>query len=697
MARRISLALVLHNHQPVGNFGWVFEEVYGQAYEPLVGALERHSSVRVGLHYSGPLIEWIAANRPALVKRLRALVRSGQVEILGGAQYEPVLVALPERDRLGQLRLMRDDVRRRFGVVPAGAWLAERVWEPSLAADLAAAGYRYTVLDDNHLRGATVPEDEMWGTYTTDDQGRRLTIFGTEKGLRYLIPFRPVSELIEYLRDHATDDGRLLGTMGDDGEKFGAWPGTYEHCWGAGNWIEECFSTLAHNANWLTTVTPSQWLDREPPRGRIYVPTASYVEMTEWALPPAEATAFHGLLEDATASGSVAARFLKGGMWRNFQARYREINDLHKQMLRVSAAVEAMPAGPLRERARDHLYRGQSNDCYWHGLFGGVYIVHMRMATLHHLIAAEDLALDGRSASGVADYDLDGSDEVLIGTTGQSVLIDVAEGAGIGVWDLRATRLALASVLRRRPEAYHEQLRAMEAAKAKGEQAQGKTATSIHDQLLAKEEGLSRLLVYDDHERRSGLVRVIAGRAEVGDFARAEWQLESASARRAVLSRSAGGISVRKTVALAGTRRKPVLRLEVAVTAERRALAGELTVEWNINLMGGGGNPAAYYRWAGEEARHDRPGELTARDALLVMGNSYEGVVLALVTEPRAARAWQPVETVSNSEAGFERVYQGSSLTVRWPLRVGQGKRARFAVEWRVNQTRDHAAEELAA
>ena len=65
--RRISLALALHNHQPVGNFGWVFEEVFQQAYEPMVGALERHPAVRVGLHYSGPLLEWLRAERPASI------------------------------------------------------------------------------------------------------------------------------------------------------------------------------------------------------------------------------------------------------------------------------------------------------------------------------------------------------------------------------------------------------------------------------------------------------------------------------------------------------------------------------------------------------------------------------------------------------------------------------------------------------
>ena len=75
MPPRISLALTLHNHQPVGNFGWVFEEVYERAYLPMLEALERHPGVRVALHYSGPLLEWLAAERAAFLDRLGALVR----------------------------------------------------------------------------------------------------------------------------------------------------------------------------------------------------------------------------------------------------------------------------------------------------------------------------------------------------------------------------------------------------------------------------------------------------------------------------------------------------------------------------------------------------------------------------------------------------------------------------------------------
>ncbi|HEX5239611.1 MAG TPA: 4-alpha-glucanotransferase, partial [Candidatus Limnocylindrales bacterium] len=132
MSGRIALALVLHNHQPVGNFGWVIEDVFEHAYAPMLAALERHPRIRVGLHYSGPLLAWLADQRPDFLPRVRALVERGQVEVLGGGLAEPILPAIPARDRLGQLVALADLVESAVGVRPRGAWLAERVWEPDL-------------------------------------------------------------------------------------------------------------------------------------------------------------------------------------------------------------------------------------------------------------------------------------------------------------------------------------------------------------------------------------------------------------------------------------------------------------------------------------------------------------------------------------------------------------------------------------
>jgi hypothetical protein len=63
------------------------------------------------------------------------------------------------------------------------------------------------------------------------------------------------------------------------------------------------------------------------------------------------------------------------------------------------------------------------------------------------------------------------------------------------------------------------------------------------------------------------------------------------------------------------------------------------------------------------------------------------------VTPP--AEAWiSPIDTVSNSEAGFERVYQGSALVFSWPLDLAPGAMATVRVEHVVTTSRDRAAEE---
>jgi len=735
VAPLISLALALHNHQPVGNFGWVFAEVFEQAYRPMVEALERHPHVRVSLHYTGALLEWLAAERPGFLERLRDLVARGQVEILGGGLYEPVLISLPERDRLAQLTRMADLLESTFGRRPDGAWLAERVWEPSLPTSLADAGYRWTILDDAHFRAAAVPEEALWGPYTTDDQGRRLTVFGTEQGLRYRIPFRPVGEVISYLRDHATDTGDRLGTMGDDGEKFGAWPSTWDHCWGGGRWVDEFFATLEANADWLTTVTPSAWLAEHRPIGRAYLPAGSYAEMGEWAMPPEEGRAFATALHAAQAGGRAEARWLRGTSWRNFAARYREVNDLHKQMLRVSDLVAAMPPRHARELATDHLHRGQSNDCYWHGLFGGLYISHMRLATHEHLIAAEDLAegaLDRLTDARLADLDLDGADEVRLATPGQVVTIDPDEGGGIGAWDLRAARHALTAVVRRRPEAYHATLVAQEAraGRANGSSGSEVGVASIHEVVRAKESGLARNLVYDWHERRSGLVRFLpadvlstdasapgspgspgspdpaADRSlELGDFVDGRFEvLEvapglTALARTGIVEDAAGrrAVRVEKAVRLDGTRLAPTLALDLVVSNRSSLpLRSLLVTEWVVTLAGAGGNPAAWWDVDGRRTAHDVAG--TARGAeVLRQGNDDVGITLSTRPEPSADAWWAPVETISNSEAGFERVYQGSALRLGWPLDLAPGASWRGRVKFSVESAIDRAAPETAA
>jgi 4-alpha-glucanotransferase len=720
VSRRISLALTLHNHQPVGNFGWVIAETFDRAYLPMLEALERHPSVRLALHYSGPLLSWIRTERPAFVERLAALVTRRQVEIVGGGWYEPVLAALPERDRIGQLTRMADELEELFGTRPRGAWLAERVWEPDLPTSLITTGYSWTVLDDAHFRAAAIAEEALWGPYTTDDQGKVLTVFGTEQGLRYRIPFFDVDEVIGYLRDHATEAGDRVGTMGDDGEKFGGWPTTFEYCWGETAWVERFFTALEKNAAWLATITPSGWLDGHRSVGRVYLPTGSYAEMGEWALPPDEAVAFARAVHDAKAEGRPEARWLRGAIWRNFQVKYREVNDLHKQMLRASDLVDELPDGFGRSVALDHLFAGQSNDCYWHGLFGGVYLPDLRVAALGRLIGAEDLALGGPGAaveSGILlDLDLDGSDEALLVNDGQIVAVKLDEGAGVGRWDLRAARHPLAAVMRRRPEAYHEKLRdhaggdaglAIDNDTEMGGSAPSRPA-SIHDIVAAKQEGLADLLQYDTYERRSGLVRLLpltATATEVADGSATDlvaaldgaWTLVSIDPNVVTAAFAAGPVRLIKTIRISGGRQDPRLAVEVSIENDSNSpFEALLGLEFAVMLLGGGHNPAAWHEVDGKRIPHDEFATAAAVDRL-VSGNDQLGIRLETLIEP-VAEAWiSPIRTVSNSEGGFELVYQGSCVLALRPIRLAPGERANLRVEQVVGVTADRAASEVVA
>jgi alpha-amylase len=469
---------------------------------------------------------------------------------------------------------------------------------------------------------------------------------------------------------------------------------------------------------------PSEALREHPPIGRVYLPTGSYAEMGEWSLPVEARREFTKLLHDAVEEEKPEARWMRGGFWRSFQINYREINDLHKQMLRVSRKVDALrdDSGGGRSASAlalmtDHLYQGQSNDCYWHGLFGGIYLPHMRLATLEHLIAAEDGADRAAESTGLrietADLDIDGYDELLVSAPGQVVTLKPNEGGGIGSWDIRAVRHALTSVMRRRPEAYHDMLVAADTGEVEQQEA-GEGAVSIHDLIKVNEPGISKRLWYDGYERRSGLVHVMpvgttpetfeqAAFRELGDFVSSAFTVREAVGSRIVLERdgwltAADGtrspLRVRKTLTVGADRRVPTLDLEVEVAnTGERPVEALLGIEWALNMLGGGGNPSAWYAVGGDRERFD-----AARVAPVAhhvgMGNTYVGIELESRPQPVAAAWWSSIETISVSESGFEGNHQGGCLLWVLPLALAPGASMSVSLASLVRTFADRAEEE---
>ncbi|MEM8866104.1 MAG: alpha-amylase/4-alpha-glucanotransferase domain-containing protein, partial [Planctomycetota bacterium] len=424
MSPSVRLLLVLHNHQPIGNFDHVCEEAYQDSYLPFLDVFERYESLAIGLHTSGSLMDWLADAHPEYLDRVAKLVEQGRIEILGGPFYEPIMTMIPPRDRIGQIESYTAWLTNRLGAKVRGMWMPERVWEQSLTSQIADAGIEYTILDDFHFRNAGWTDDQLHGYYVTEDNGRIISVFPGSERLRYTIPFAEPHETIDHLRGIAQQSPGAVVMFGDDGEKLGTWPDTKEHVYDNG-WLTRFFDALAHNGDWLKTTTPSEALDNVPPLGKLYIPECSYREMTEWALPAVQQNNQHDAIHDLQDHGKWDAigPFVRGGYWRNFKARYPETNEMYARMQLVSNRLHTLrqaAAGDseLLDYAKTELYRGQCNCSYWHGAFGGVYLPHLRNAVYNHLIAADNLMdqYEGKAGDWVEiaaeDFNLDGRQEV---------------------------------------------------------------------------------------------------------------------------------------------------------------------------------------------------------------------------------------------------------------------------------------------
>jgi len=695
---KVSFALVIHSHQPVGNFDHVIEEAYQKAYAPFLQVLALHPLIRLGLHYSGILLEWLEKQHPEFFEQLQELVGRGQVELVGGGYYEPILPAIPDRDKQTQLCKLADYLHQHFGVRPRGAWVAERVWEPSLARPLAEAGTEYVVLDDTHFLAAGLEPSALHGTYITEEAGSPLRLVPSLKALRYAIPFQEPEETLRVLRVGASEHGALFA-MGDDCEKFGVWPGTFDHCYTNG-WLERFLEAIEQAGDWLETTTLSDFLAAHPPRGRIYLPTASYAEMMEWALPTAASREFKAIVEESERLywGGRFQRFLRGGLWRNFLSKYAESNQLHKFMLEISrrseearqARVAGTEAARWREEAQTHLLAAQCNDGYWHGVFGGLYAPHLRSALLHHLIQAE-LQLD--RVEGVAnnpgvrvscrDFDADGQQEILLQHPAFGMVARPADGGTVSSLRFKPAKVELINSLMRRPEPYHELVRQRVAT----HEAPRMGPASIHDQVWRKEPNLGALLRYDRYGRHVFRTYIFpAGKQwqdfdylrldENGDLAGGPWTVVSSRGEGGLLElqreawHRANGkelhLDATKTIQAKVVHSAWELECRTSVSVDPVSPAPlALGVELVFNLLAPDA-PDRYFLADGIRRPLEFKGEIDTPRLALV--DEWQRVKISLDADPRPLWWIVPVETISQSETGFERVYQGCAILAVWKI-----------------------------
>jgi 4-alpha-glucanotransferase len=643
MNKKVSLLFGVHAHQPAGNFEQVLNDAHARCYKPFIETVYRYPDFKLSMHFSGWLLGYLLEHFPEDMEKLRKMAVRGQVEMFGGGDTEPVLASIPERDRRSQLVALSDRLEAAFGQRPSGAWLTERVWESAVGPSLADSGIRYVTVDDYHFLCAGKRSEELTGYYSTEEGGVRLDLFPISEALRYRIPFSTALEAIQYLESRATEDGTAAAIYFDDIEKLGIWPETYQWVYEK-EWLK-LFIEGVLASPLIESMLYRDFAKPQRARGVVYLPSTSYIEMNEWTLDADRADAFAALVKQEKDQNRYDSSkpFLRGGIWRNFISRYAESNWMHKRMLQVSGRVAAM-GKKAKPRMRELLHLAQANDAYWHGLFGGIYLPHLRRSVWNAIVELEAL-LDKASPrkETALDLDLDGRDEIFLNSGKlQAVVRDDGLGA-IHELDFYALRQNFGDTLARRTEHYYRKIREGGHGGHSGD-----GIASAHDRVNFKHPVSPEDLIPDACPRAM-LVDRIKDQPQPIRYA-----MRSANANAVELT----GPGMTKKISLKGN----TLTVEYRVERESAGFETEINLAMpsadgflgryvvNGEVPGGFGQA---FNWEGIKS-------LTLEDRVL-------GGKVTLTSEGPVSISAAPHKTVSQSEDGFEKIMQAVCLRIHAP------------------------------
>jgi len=681
--KRLGLHLCFHHHQPVGNIDWVLEEVYQNAYAPLLEAMTSVPHVRLNLSYSAPVLRFIEKNHPEYLEKLRELNHQGRVELLVTGFYEPVLADLAPEDRLGQLELCRRWLEERFGVQPRGSWLSEGVWDKHLIESFRAAGLNYTLLPDQRFIHAGVSPADLHHYFITEEQGKTLALFPASVELLYRIPYGSSEELHSLLRRRANRGPTRL-TFADVAERWGAWPGTAHllHREGA---MERLISFFSGADDWLQFQLFSETLEDCPPVQPCYLPSGPNHELGAWSLPDEARVRFYEARSELERRHD-AARFLPffgAGCWESFKGKYPEANLMQKKGLWLKAKLRQREREHLDPVSRDWLFQAQCNTAYWHGTSGGIYSPHLRQAVWDRLLATQRrLGLKNRNF-GVERFDFEGRghDAVLVYSPKISLGWSPDRGGTCFEWSALNPLYNYANTLSRRHESAprHEPHSVVQSDDDE-RLVDPYSRRLFHDHFLGTKVTVEQFLTNRIRER--------------GDFINRRFRIVSLQNQtqgpeltmEATGSVEQGGlfqaVRLRKRVEHRDLGR--CIALAVQLTNEGKdPLDGIYALETNVSLAPQ--QESVHYRAGEHPVRLLRSGAYAQRIKQAQFFTSGDKQCFRVRSRDAFFLWAAPLATRNQQDVGSQAITQGHLIVVGWSFHVEPGEDCAFAAEWTVS------------
>ena len=371
-----SLLLAFNFREPIGSPNSALENNYNTLYLPFLTSLEKHKEIRAALHFSGVLYDWFNSAKPEFFDKIKLLIKRGQVEILTGGHYDPILPLIPDPDKIGQIVCQTDYIKKNLGFIPRGMWIGEGSFEPHLVKHIHDAGVEYMIADHSSFG-----EGEFSGYYVTEEEGHTLKVFPSTGSLNEVASFEPSGSMDTIV-------------LAENAEKYD----------GVAS-IEELFNKLSELKDKFSMMTFSEYADSHPGSGRVYLKAGSDRDI---------------LLND------IGANYLHKKMLY-VSNKIETVKRAH-----IIGMQDEGRANILKDATRE-LWKGEGPSSF----FDKGLEARTRMVLYSRLIEAENLidSLSRRSGNyaelSVTDFDKDGESEALIATQLLNVYVSPNDGGAV--------------------------------------------------------------------------------------------------------------------------------------------------------------------------------------------------------------------------------------------------------------------------
>ena len=410
------------------------------------------------------------------------------------------------------------------------------------------------------------------------------------------------------------------------------------------------------------TVRLSDYLKSNPAVKKIKIPEASYQEMMEWS----------------------------HGSWMNFLKKYPETKHMVSKMHYVSEKVNSIKD----VIALAELYKGQCNCAYWHGVFGGLYLYHLRKAIYEHLINAEkiaDKALHKGKKDWVeikeVDFYQDNKKAFIIENEDVSLTVDPQLGGIIRELDARKVSTNLINSIARHEEEDHKKILAK-----MGKSADPAAVRTIHEDTKSIDPLLKSEFCYDNYIRgclvdhfMDKLITIDdfmdCKSQELGDFVNTVYKAKKEK-DKVVLTRegkvSGKAVSITKEIKLKGKK-----EIEVSYSLKnlsKAAVNSVFGVEFNLTMPYLNSDKYNYFCRDRILNNLNEKGCTSNTDSFSIKDYNKELDINFTFSKKPESIWYFPVKTVSQSERAYELNYQSSCVLPRWDVKITSGKELNFSI-----------------